>query len=509
MITDELKAKIRRLYYAEHWRVGTIATQLDVHHDTVERAIGARLFSPNGKSYRSKLDPYVPFIRETLEKYPRLRATRIYEMLVSRGCDTSIGQLRRVVRRLRPRPQAEAYMRLKTLPGEQAQVDWGHFGKLKIGQALRPLMAFVMVLSWSRAVHVLFTLDAKLESFLRGHVAAFRFFGGVPRVVLYDNLKSAVLSRHREVIEFNPKLLEFCAHYHYEPRPVAPARGNEKGIVERLIRWLRDRFMAARDFRDVDDLNAQFIRWRAQWAHPRPCPGDSTITVEQALEKERSLLLPLPENDHPCETIMPVCSGKTPYVRFDLNDYTIPHTLVRKPLTLVANHKTVRILDGQQIVAEHPRSWDKGVEVEEPSHIEGLAEQKREARLSRGRGRLVDVAPEIDVFLSGAIERGLTLGRATRQLLELLDDYGDRAFCDAIKLALERGTPTPSAVAFLLNQAQRQSGTTPSLRVSLPNHPGVHDARVTPHKLESYDELSKDKEEALQTDEDTPNDDAT
>jgi hypothetical protein len=331
-----------------------------------------------------------------------------------------------------------------------------------------------------------------MESFLRGHVSAFRFFGGVPRVLLYDNLKSAVLSRHREVVEFNPKLLEFCGHYHYEPRPVAPARGNEKGVVERLIRWLRDRFMAARDFRDVDDLNAQFVQWRAQWAHTRRCRSEPELTVAEALEKERQLLLPLPQNDFACETVQPVCSGKTPYVRFDLNDYTIPHELVRKPLTLVANYETVRILDGQDQVAKHARSWDKGEQVEDPAHIEKLAAEKREARLSRGRGRLNQVVPNIDEMLLAAMDRGVALNRATRQLLTLLDDYGDEAFKKAVELAMERGTPTPSAVAFLLDQAQRDSHQPPAVPVVLPDRPGVRDAKVIHHKLESYDVLSQD-----------------
>ena len=122
----------------------------------------------------------------------------------------------------------QAYLRLRTLPGEQAQVDWGHFGHLEIGRARRPLMAFVMVLSWSRMIFLRFFLDARMENFLRGHVAAFAAWGGVARVHLYDNLKSAVLERQGQAIRFNPTLLQFAGHYRTEPRPVAIARGNEK-----------------------------------------------------------------------------------------------------------------------------------------------------------------------------------------------------------------------------------------------------------------------------------------
>lgn len=160
---------------------------------------------------------------------------------------------RHLIARHRPRPKAEAYLRLATLPGEQCQIDWGHFGHLEMGRARRPLMAFVAVLSWSREIFLRFYLGAPMENFLRGHVEAFTAWGGCPRVALYDNLKSAVLERQGAVIRFNPMLLALAGHYRFEPRPVAVARGNQKGRVERAIRTIRDAFFAGRRFRDIDD----------------------------------------------------------------------------------------------------------------------------------------------------------------------------------------------------------------------------------------------------------------
>jgi transposase len=191
MITEAQRAAIRRLFYAEHWRIGTIAAELGLHPTTVRAALETASSGPRTPVRASRLDPYPAFIRATLEQYPKLRATRIHEMIVARGYDGSVQQTRRLVRRLRPRPRAEAYLRLRTLPGEQAQVDWGHFGQVQVGRATRPLSAFVMVLGWSRALHVLFTLDQTMESFLRGHVEAFAYFGGAARTLLYDNLRSS------------------------------------------------------------------------------------------------------------------------------------------------------------------------------------------------------------------------------------------------------------------------------------------------------------------------------
>ena len=307
MITPEQRTEIRRLYYAEHWKVGTIASSLGVHRDAVLGAIEAERFQMRGGRPRSSLlDPYLPFIRSVLEQYPRLCGTRLHEMLRDRGYRGSVVQLRRVMAKLRPAPKTEAYLRLRVLPGEQAQVDWGSFGKVMVGAWARLLSCFVMVLSWSRAMHAIFMLDQSLESFLRGHVEAFEYFGGVPRTILYDNLKSAVLERRGEAIHYQPRLLELAAHYHFAPRPVGVARGNEKGRVERQIQYLRTSFFAARTFRDVDDLNAQFRRWRDETANARRVWGESPFKVGEALERERSYLIPLPL--HPLETDIVRCA---------------------------------------------------------------------------------------------------------------------------------------------------------------------------------------------------------
>src|SRR6202012_5686062 len=167
-----------------------------------------------------------------LEKFPTLTASRLFAMAYERGYRGSPDHFRHLIALHRPRRPAEAYLRLRSLPGEQAQVDWGHFGHLQIGRARRPLMAFVMVLSWSRQIYLRFFLDARMDSFLAGHTGAWAAWSGLPRIVQYDNLKSAVLERQGDAIRFNPTLLAFAAHHHYEPRPVAVARGNEKGRVE-------------------------------------------------------------------------------------------------------------------------------------------------------------------------------------------------------------------------------------------------------------------------------------
>ena len=493
MIDAELVARIRRLFFAEHWKVGTIAAELGVHHDAVRRAIDSERFATGARRVPpSRLDPYKDFIGETLDRHPRLRSTRLFEMVRARGYAGSVVQLRRYVAQVRPVARAEAYFRLRTFPGEQGQVDWGHFGKLRVGSALRSLSCFVLVLGWSRAVFARFFLDQTLESFLRGHVLGFEALGGVPRVILYDNLKTAVLERQGDHIRFHPHLLELAGHYHFAPQPCAPYRGNEKGKVERTIQYLRHSFFEARRFSTLDDLNAQLAHWIETIAHARPVPGDpDRHIVRAALDEERPRLLPLPQHPLSCDRVAAVASGKTPYIRFDLNDYSIPHELVSRALTLSASESEVRFADAAgAVVARHVRVWGRGEIVEDPAHLARLAVEKRRARDLRGRDRLRSASKQADAFLDALARRGDVLAATTARLGRLLDHYGPAELDLALADVIARGALSADSVAHVLDQRARARRAAPPLDVPLPDDPRIRDLRVTPHPLAAYDRLA-------------------
>jgi transposase len=493
-IAQELQSQILRYYHAEKWRIGTIAAQLGVHRGTVQRVLAQAGLPGQAPLQRpSRVDPYLPFIRDTLAQFPTLTASRLYQMVRERGYTGGPDHFRHLVSLHRPRPKAEAYLRLRSLPGEQAQVDWGHFGYLEIGRARRPLMAFVMVLSYSRQIFLRFFLDARMENFLRGHGAAFQAFGGVARVLLYDNLKSAVLERQGQAIRFHPTLLAFAGHYRYEPRPVAVARGNEKGRVERAIRYVRENFFAARAYRDLTDLNAQAEAWCLGAAAERRCPEDTALSVGQAFVSEQPRLLALPDNPFPTDERVEVKAGKTPYVRFDFNDYSIPHTRVRRLLTVLADPDRVRVLDGHQVIAAHPRSYDRGAQIEDPTHIERLVEQKHQASQHRGTDRLAQAAPNSQLLLIKAAERGYRLGTITRELLGLLNRYGAEELQTAIEESISRGVPHPNAVRLALEQRRQAQQLPPPLAVSLSSTAQQRDVIVQPHRLDGYDQLTGDQ----------------
>ena len=493
MIAPEREAEILRLYHAEKWPVGTIAAQLGVHHSTVRRVLAqAGIGAARQMARPSIVDPFVPFIVETLVKYPRLRASRLYVMARERGYAGAPDYFRHVVARYRPRPPAEAYQRLRTLPGEQGQVDWAHFGKLTIGRAVRALWAFVMVLSYSRKLFLRFYFGAAMPAFLHGHVSAFAFFRGVPRELLYDNLKSAVLERSGDAIRFHPTLLELAAHYRFLPKPVAPARGNEKGRVERAIRYVRDAFFAARQFSNLDDLNAQALAWCNGPSADRPCPEDRSRSVRDVFHDEAPRLIALPEDEFPTEERIDVDIGKTPYARFDLNDYSVPHDFTQRTLTLLASFDTVRILDGQNVIATHPRSWDRGKQLEITEHVRALENFKRKAREHRTLDRLYHLAPSSRELFKLVAERGGNIGSFTRRLSQLLERFSAPELDHAVAQALENGAPQLGAIRHLLDKARADRGMPPPVRLALPDDPRLERLVVRPHSLETYDQLRKD-----------------
>ena len=484
----DLAARIERLFTVEHWRVGTIARQLHVHRDAVLRVLREHGAAPPDVPLRASLvDPYRVFIRETLVKYPTLTARRLHDMVCERGYAGQASHFRYLVSTMRPRPPAEAYLRLRTLTGELMLVDWAHFGHLQIGRARRPLMGLVIVLSYSRRLFLRFCLNAQMDSFLRAHVLAFIAFGGLARTALYDNLKSVVLERVGDAIVFNPEFLAFAKHFRFEPLPVGVRRGNEKGRIERQIDFVRKSFFAAREFTDVADLNAQARDWCEGRALDRPWPQDDSLSVRQAFAAEQPRLLELPATDYALGQRLEVSVAKTPYVRFDWNDYTVPHTHVQRSLSVLADEERVRIFEGIAEVASHPRSFDRRQVIEEPSHLQTLVEYKRRARAHRGCDALAQVAPASTAVLQMAAQRGHNLGSITAALLRLLDQYGAAALQAAILEAIGRDVPHPNAVRLALERARERTGRPPALALALPEHVARRDAPMRTPSLALYD----------------------
>ncbi len=492
LIPHDIRQKIIYLHTHEKWKPGTIARQVCVHHNTVKRALRDAgivndVAEPSGKAM---IEPFIPFILEQLERNENLTGTRLHSMCVERGYCGAVDHFRAMLARYRPRKKPEAFLKLATLPGEQGQVDWGCFGRIRVGRALRPLNAFVSVLSWSRDIYLEFFCDQQMSSFLQGHNSAFAYFGGAPRTILYDNLKLVVTERHGDAVRFNREFLAYAGKIGFEPRPVAIRRGNEKGRVERAIRYIRGAFFAGLQFKDLDDLNTKALHWCRTTARARSCAGDSALTVGQAAELEKKNLrtLPncLPAAEEQCERRVP----KTPYVRVDGNDYSVPCDFVLEVVTVFLSRERVRIVHEHKEIANHQRCYSQHQTIELAEHIEELRSRKAAAHDDNMRHQLTAMIPSFTDYILAVADEGYSLGSTVAAISRLVDSYGPSGVDAAIREAMEAGQLHTGAVSLVLDRKRLAKQADIPLPITLPSDPRCHNINVRTPDLANYDNLS-------------------
>jgi transposase len=369
MVNVEVWAEVRRLHRVERLSIRAIGRKLGLARNTVREV----LRSERPLEYRrtagpSKLDPFKGRIAELLAEYPRLSAVRVREILSAEGYTGGSTILRDYLHRVRPRP-IQAFQRTVYPPGEIGQVDWAQmpdplpdaFGKL------RPVYAFVMVLGYSRMLTVIFSFRTRLVDFLRCHAEALAFFGGVPRTIVYDNLKSVVLYRRGAEVTFNPQFLPFADRYGFRPFPTWPGEPHEKGLVERPILYLKNNFWAGRKFASMEDLESQGHGWREGICNVRIHSGLDERPIDR-FELERGHLMALPEEPYQAEEILFAKASRWGYVRLDANDYSIPLLFAGRRMGAKLDATSVRIYDQGHLVAQHARSFGHHQVITFPEH---------------------------------------------------------------------------------------------------------------------------------------------
>lgn len=482
-VPPDIEAKIRRLHFVEHWPIGTIEAQLGCHHDVVRRVLGIdeRSSKVAARPRHRLTDPYLPFIRETLEAYPTLRSSRLFDMLRERGFKGSARRLRSVVAQLRPPAPREYYAHLDLIAGEQSQIDWAFLGRITMRGAQRDLWLFLLTLSWSRAFWGELVLDLGAASLRRSLVRAGRYFGGVTRQWLFDNPKTVVIERDGSRVRFHPELLELAAHYHVEPRVCVPRKANQKGRVERTIRYLRDRHFAGRSLPTVEDGNRQLLRFITEIANARPHPDKPSSTVGEMLTEEKSRLLPLPTHEPSTNQVLLLPVDKYGYVAFDRNQYAIPEP-GRSTMTLVADEKEVRLRDGLREVARYPRSYGRKERV---GRVMATPKQ-RAAEPHSMRERLRASAPAIDVLFARWLDLGLNLGSLTVRAAKIAELYGPTIFKQAVEEMASQDMVDLGALEVICDKLRRSKQERAPVRLELGAHVPERDVELT--ALEVFDE---------------------
>ena len=289
-----------------------------------------------------KLEPFAPYLEERIQEGV-LNCNKLLAEIQRQGYHGGKSLVKDFVQPYREARRQEATVRFETAPGEQAQVDWGHFGFIDHHGSRRRLYAFVMTMAWSRAMYVEFTVSADATWWLRCHVHAFHYFGGIPRVVLHDNLKTAVLNRDADgTIHWNPRYLDFADYYGFTPRACKPYRAQTKGKVESGVRYVRGNFWPGLKFVDLADLNRQGREWLDATANVRVHGTTGEVPFDRLPQEPLQSLDGKPDYD--TSLISFRRSTKDCFVSYQGNYYSVPAKHARKTLKLKETE------DGQLVV---------------------------------------------------------------------------------------------------------------------------------------------------------------
>jgi transposase len=382
MIAQETWVMIKHLKQ-QGLSIRAIARQLGLDRNTVRRALRRDGLPKYTRTMprASKLDPYKPYLERRLAECSELTAVRLYQEIQAQGYPGRCSILRDFLRPLRQehRRWGQLTVRFETAPGEQGQVDWGHFGTILHHGQRCPLYGFVMVLGYSRALFVHFTTTQRLETFLQCHLLAFEAFGGYPRELLYDNAKTVVLARPDLRAEapgpaphWHPQFLDFAGYYGFTPRLCRPYRARTKGKVERMIRYVRESFFVGGHFVDLDDLNRQAARWCATVANARVHATTGEIPAVRLAHEPLLSLRGQPP--YKLTRIVPRRVSSSCLIAYAGNHYSVPYLYGGRQVLLRVRdeHARLEIWAEDACVAIHPLLSGQGRQSLQPEHLAGF-----------------------------------------------------------------------------------------------------------------------------------------
>ena len=343
---------VLRHYVKEGLTKTAIAKTLGINRRTVHRYLS------NGKEEPeygprpprpSKLDHYKVYLMGRIETYPELSASRLLVEVRDLGYQGGYTILKDYLRFHRPKNPLTIEQRFEVAKGQQAQVDFATF-KTPFGT----VFALLVVLSWSRVLWVRFGFHQDQLTLLSGLHRAFGAFGGVPRTVLFDRMRTAVAgSEPGGAAIFNAEMLRFADHYGFKPVACRPYRAKTKGRVERAVSYLRRNFFYGRSFRDLEDLNSQVSGWLVDTANTR-VHGTTGEVPGERLEEEQTHLNPPPVTSYTPMITLGRRITKDGFISYNGNEYSVPEGLMSSEVQVRASLEELYLFQDGELVATHP-----------------------------------------------------------------------------------------------------------------------------------------------------------
>ena len=452
------KGYIRYLKNIEEKSISEIARGLKIDRKTVRRALQDKDKEDPVKG-SSKLDPFKQRIDQILTEQPHISNVLIFAMLKQEGYPGGKSILGDYLLKIR-RTTREAFHHIETLPAEEAQVDWASCGSIFCGEQKRKLYLFCMVLSYSRLMYITFTTAMDSDTFMACHIRAFRFFAGlsgpglpgtdpsgyrtgpsghrtgIPKALLYDNLKSVVSFRHGKDIILNDRFSDFASYYGFKIKVCNVRRGNEKGKVERAIRYVKENFLVRRRYESFDLIKAEAGLWLRETANQRIHATTRQRPLDRFVDAEKDALLALPQNDYDYPLPRPLNCRKDCLFSFDCNRYSIPAEYYNKPLLFKAYSDRITIICETDVIAVHKRCYDKYQTIKNPDHYELLKARKKKAAQHLAIERFKALCPEAESYLKGLMSQHTNVYYHIHQILSLEQMFDKTAVAGALVRAL-------------------------------------------------------------------------
>ena len=359
MYRGEDVLKVRELF-AKGLSKSAIARKLGIDRKTVSRLLEegpTRRYQRAAQPQRpSKLDPYKEYILKRVLEDEVTNAQVIFREIRSLGYEGGYTILKDFMKPLRPQRQAKFTIRYETEPGEEAQVDWGYFGRVQVFGVQRHLWCFAMVLSWSRMLYIEFVWETHEAVLQRCHMNAFDYFQGVPKRILYDNMKTVAIGRRENgQVQWNTKFLDFAQHCRFQPRVHRPRSPKTKGKVERPMGYIRGNFFQGLSFSSLRDLNAQARTWLDHVANVRVHGTTREVPFVRWQERERSALRSITVPPYDTSIVSRRKVSRDGFVVVRTNRYSVPWQFAGQWLvTRETPDGWLEILDGDEVVAVHP-----------------------------------------------------------------------------------------------------------------------------------------------------------
>jgi transposase len=491
--------RIRKAYYVEGLSIREIGRQMQHGRELVRKAIdhaqpeGYRLKEPRSApvlaGYKARIDELI-VESEQMPRKQRYTGHKIYQLVQAEGYQGSEGSVQHYVsRERRARKHQQSYLPLEFEAGQDGQVDWGEV-IVEMGGERQKVQVFVMRLNYSKARFVMVFPFQKQEAFLEGHIQAFRFFGGVPRRITYDNLKTAVfrvLEGHNR--QEQNAFIAFRSYYLFESYYCTPAQGHEKGGVESDVGYAQRNFFApipkAQDFASLNNQLHQACLNDMQ----RRVRGETRLVAE-VWQAEKAVLLPCNPVDYPACSSHVVKVNPYSQVVFETNRYSVPSEYAGKQLALRAYPFQVKILSLAEIVAEYPRCFGREQDILNPLHYLGLLEQRPGAfEYAIPMRRWRQSWPTAYEQLLAALRQNKPDGNGVREFIAILKlhrSYAEETVNQAVQQAVEMGAAHLDGVQLCLRQLLSPSLPAPRLELTQAKLAAVGNQ---PIHLEQYNQL--------------------